>query len=314
MQDVMTKSFTTTLKEHDLVLQRTKTTTLQINIGLLCNLTCKHCHLNAGLGRKQIMSRKTMDQVSNFARKNAFELIDITGGAPEMVPDLVYFMELLRPYTKRMILRSNLTLLLEKHNSAILNSVRENKIALVASFPSVNKNQTDRQRGDGVWQKSIENLILLNTLGFGLPGSDLELTLVSNPTGAFMPVDQCKAEKKFKIDLARKWGIQFTNLFTFANVPLGRFRTWLEKSGNYSDYMAKLSGNFNGDTVANLMCRSLVSVSWDGYLYDCDFNQAANLPLSSTPTHITEIDRLPEGIGIATDTHCYACTAGAGFT
>jgi radical SAM/Cys-rich protein len=151
-------------------------------------------------------------------------------------------------------------------------------------------------------------------MGYGVQGSGLELSLVSNPTGAFMPTSQCLAEKKFKTDLARKWGIQFTSLFTFANVPLGRFRTWLETGNNYSAYMEKLSGNFNTDTVANLMCRSLISVSWDGYLYDCDFNLAANLPYNSKPTHITEIDSIQEEITVATDDHCYACTAGAGFT
>lgn len=310
----MTRSFTNTLKEHSLSIKRTKTTILQINVGFLCNLTCKHCHLNAGPARQEVMSRKTMDEIISFAKKNTFELADITGGAPEMVPDLVYLIENLIPHVKRMILRSNLVLLFDKKNDSIFDTIKKNSVAIVASFPSTNRNQMDSQRGDGIWQQCIDNLKRLNSMGYGVQGSGLELSLVANPTGAFMPVDQCLAEKKFKSDLARKWGIQFTNLFTFANVPLGRFRSWLEKGNNYSTYMNKLSGNFNADTVTNLMCRSLISVSWDGYLYDCDFNLAANLPYNAKPTHITEIDSVEEDIAIATDDHCYACTAGAGFT
>ncbi len=310
----MARSFSTTLKEHALSIKRAKTTTLQINVGFICNLTCKHCHLNAGPGRNEVMDRKTMDEVISFAQRNNFEIADITGGAPEMVPDLVYLIENLSPLVSKMILRSNLVLLLDKNNSSILQSVRENKVSIVASFPSVNKNQTNNQRGGGVWQKCIENLKHLNSMGYGIPGSPLELILVSNPTGAFMPADQCKAEEKFKKDLARKWGIQFTNLFTFANVPLGRFRAWLEKSNNYTTYMEKLSGNFNASTVNNLMCRSLISVAWNGTLHDCDFNLAAGLPFNTKTTHISEINTVPEEIGIATDDHCFACTAGSGFT
>ncbi len=310
----MTRPFNNALTENALSLKRTQTTTLQINVGLLCNLTCKHCHLNAGPGRHEIMDRKTMDDVIEFAQRNCFELVDITGGAPELVPDLVYLVENLRPHVKRMVLRSNLTMLLDEKNAHILETIKKHRVAIVASFPSINKNQTNSQRGDGVWQICIENLKRLNNMGYGLKGSGLELTLVSNPTGAFMPIAQCQAEKKFKDDMARKWGIEFSNLYTFANVPLGRFHAWLEKTGNYSAYMAKLSGSFNAATITNLMCRSLISVSWDGYLFDCDFNQAANLPFNSRATHVTEISTLPENVAIATDDHCYACTAGAGFT
>lgn len=231
-----------------------------------------------------------------------------------MVPDLCYLIRNLRPHVKKMILRSNLVLLLEDNNSTILDTLKNNKVAIVASLPSVNKNQTNSQRGDGVWQKSIENLQRLNDIGYGMDNSELELMLVANPAGAFMPSDQCRTETKFKADLARRWGIQFTNLFTFANVPLGRYRSWLEKSGNYHAYMKKLSQNFNTDTVTNLMCRTLISVSWNGYLHDCDFNIAANLPYNAKPTHVSNINILPEGTNIATDDHCYACTAGAGFT
>ncbi len=310
----MTKSFSHTLKEHSLQLKRGATSTLQINVGLLCNLVCKHCHLDCGPSRKEVMDRKTMDDVIAFAARNSFELADITGGAPEMVDDLEYLIDNLRPLVDRMILRSNLTLLLEDQYKDILDSLLENKVAIVASFPSINQGQTNSQRGDGVWQKSIESLQKLNELGYGIPKSDLELILVSNPTGAFMPTDQCIAEKKFKTDLAKKWNIQFTHLFTFANVPLGRFKKWLITSGNYDKYMEKLSGNFNGSTVTDLMCRTLISVSWDGYLYDCDFNQAADLHHGASPTHVNQVDKLPKDSTIVTDNHCYGCTAGAGFT
>lgn len=310
----MTSSFAKTLKETGLSIKRNRTTSLQVNVGQLCNLTCKHCHLNGGPGRKEVMSRKTMDDVICFAQKNSFELADITGGAPEMIPGLTYLIENLHSHVGGMSLRSNLTLLFSDKNAAILNTLKNNKVAIVASFPSVNENQMDSQRGKGVWQRCLDNLKQLNHIGYGIKDSGLELILVSNPTGAFMPTDQCRAEQKFKSDLARKWDIHFTRLFTFANVPLGRFLSWLNTSNNYAGYMKKLSGNFNAGTVANLMCRSLISVSWDGYLYDCDFNLAAKLPYNSKPTHITEVDTIPENVEIATDDHCYACTAGSGFT
>ena len=187
-------------------------------------------------------------------------------------------------------------------------------VALVASFPSVNQGQADAQRGDGVWEQSLTMLNRLNSLGYGKPDSDLELYLVSNPAGAFLPVKQCTAEKKIKADLARKWGVEFTGLFTFANVPIGRFRRWLESSGNLDSYMNKLADGFNPATLEGLMCRSLISVDWRGYLYDCDFNLAAGLPYSGNPIHITQALRPAEDSPIMTDDYCFACTVGAGFT
>jgi len=231
----MTKPFSHTLKKHGLQLKRGATTTLQINVGLLCNLVCKHCHLECGPHRKEVMNRKTMDDVIGFAQRNSFELIDITGGAPEMVSDLGYLIENLRPLVDKIILRSNLTLLLDEEYKDILQCLIDNKIAIVVSFPSTNKGQTNSQRGDGIWQKSIQGLQRLNEHGYGLPGSDLELILVSNPTGAFLPTDQCKAEKKFKEDMARKWNIQFTHLFTFANIPLGRLKNGLSQVAIMTD-------------------------------------------------------------------------------
>ncbi len=310
----MTESFQNTLIQHKLLLQRGQTHTLQINVGHVCNLACKHCHVDGGPGRKEIMTQKTMNDVIDFATNNSFIHGDITGGAPEMVPDIGYLVGKLAQLVKKLTFRSNLTLLLEMANKPLFELLLSNKIAIVASFPSTNKKQADSQRGKGVWQKSIDTLRQLNNVGYGVPGTGLELNLVANPTGAFMPVDQCRAEQKFKADLARKWDIQFTDLYTFANIPLGRFRSWLEQSNNLQTYMEKLAGNFNPATIESLMCRNLISVSWDGFLYDCDFNLAAGLHHGGTKTHVSELEHLAEGSQIITDTHCYGCTAGAGFT
>jgi radical SAM/Cys-rich protein len=307
-------NFAKTLTENNLQLLRDTTRTLQVNIGQICNLRCKHCHVNAGPQRKEVMSKETMTQVIEFAQKNSFETADITGGAPEMVPKIEYLVSGLHRAVNRLIFRSNLTLLLNEEYEHLFQLLLDTKTALVASFPSTNKTQADSQRGDGVWQSSIDALKKLNKAGYGIPGTGLKLDLVANPTGAFMPVEQCRAEQKFKSDLARKWDIKFTNLFTFANIPLGRFRTWLENTNNLTPYMDKLSGNFNPDTVEGLMCRSLISVSWDGYLFDCDFNLAAGLYHRGEKRHISTVETIEKGHQITTDNHCYGCTAGAGFT
>lgn len=306
--------FQQTLAAHALCLTRERATTLQINVGRLCNLACRHCHLDAGPGRSEVMSAATMDDVISLARRHSFNVIDITGGAPELVPGIASFLARLVPFTPRLMLRTNLLLLLAEENQDLLALCREHKVILVASFPSTNKGQTEAQRGRGVWDRSIQSLRQLNGLGYGKDGSGLELYLVSNPTGAFLPVDQCAAERKFRADLARKWGIAITGLFTFANVPLGRFRTWLHDSGNYDAYMAKLRDRFNPATITGLMCRSMLSVSWDGYLYDCDFNLAAGLPYSGEPVHASAALDIREGIAVMTDDYCFACTAGSGFT
>jgi radical SAM/Cys-rich protein len=310
----MVKTFQEKLAEHKLHLYRDKTCTLQVNVGRLCNLACRHCHVEAGPGRPEVMERQTMVDVIDFAGRFKFETADITGGAPELVPNLDYLLVNLHPLVDKLILRTNLVLLLHERFSALLNLCKELRVVLTASFPSTNIHQADSQRGQGVWQDSIEMLKRLNTMGYGMPDSGLELNLVSNPTGAFMPVEQCRAEKKFRMDLARRWDIHFTNLFTFANIPLGRFRTWLENSGNLLQYMERLTSGFNPETVSGLMCRSLISVSWDGYLYDCDFNLAADLPYTGRKVHITTVTELPCEIPVEVRDHCFACTAGAGFT
>jgi radical SAM/Cys-rich protein len=307
-------TFQKILSDHGLCLTRGKTTTLQVNIGRICNLACKHCHVEAGPGRSEIMSRRTMDHVIEFARRNSFPVIDITGGAPELVPGIAYLLENLAPLAPRIMLRSNLVILLDQEDGKLLELCRQLKVALVASFPSTNRSQTDAQRGEGTWKKSIHMLQRLNEIGYGKPDTGLDLYLVSNPAGAFLPANQCTAEKKFKADMARKWGLEFTSLFTFANVPLGRYRKWLVASDNYEAYMEKLLSSFNPATVADLMCRNLINISWDGFLYDCDFNMAAGLPYSGTPVHVSEVGKLEQGTPIMADDYCFSCTAGTGFT
>ncbi len=307
--------FHKTLLDSELILTRRKTSVLQINTGLLCNQACKHCHLSAGPGKTELMSRQTVNDIATFAARNNFASIDITGGAPEMNPELPYMIEKFKKIVPELIVRSNLSALYEAVNNNLLACLKNSKVVITVSFPSVNEKQTDAQRGSGIFNKSVSMLQRLNKIGYGIDGSGLILNLVSNPSGAFMPTSQEQAEKRFRSVLHSKWNIQFSNLFSFANVPLGRYKDWLEKSGNYSSYITKLADNFNKEAVDGLMCRNLMSVSWDGYVYDCDFNLAAGIVAGGQKTHISDLkEPFSFGTEIAVDNHCYACTAGAGFT
>jgi radical SAM/Cys-rich protein len=307
--------FTATLERHGLSLVRGEIHTLQINTGLLCNLRCRHCHLEAGPGHQEVMSRETMTTVTAFAERFPFQVFDITGGSPEMVPDLPFLIEGLAPLASRLMLRSNLTALAAPAAEGLLPLCIANRVVLIASFPSTNPSQTDAQRGAGVADAGIAMLGKLNASGYGVQGSGLELNLVSNPVGAFLPVIHEQAERKFRQDLLRKWGITFNNLYTFGNVPLGRFREWLVDSGNYDGYLRTLAEGFNPCTVEGLMCRTQLSVSWDGYIYDCDFNLAAGRPVGGRKTHVSELRQVPQaGSPIAVGSYCYACTTGSGFT
>ncbi|MCP4689269.1 MAG: radical SAM/Cys-rich domain protein [Desulfobacterales bacterium] len=308
--------FRETLESRGLELKRARTTTLQINVGLLCNQACRHCHLNAGPNRGDaMMDRGVMDEVAAYARRCGFEMADVTGGAPEMNPDLDYLIEALSGVVPGMMLRSNLTAINDSGGERLMALLKRRRVAVTASFPSINEAQADSQRGGGVFKRSIETLKKLNALGYGVDGSGLELNLVSNPTGAFLPPSQAGAEKRFRKILKTKWGVEFTRFFTFANVPLGRFRGWLVDSGNLDAYMEKLVSSFNPCAVEGLMCRTQVSVSHDGYLYDCDFNLAAGLPMGDQKTHVSEWSGPPPGkSAVSTAEYCYTCTAGAGFT
>lgn len=308
-------SFSQTLEQQGLILRRKQTDILQVNTGLLCNQACRHCHLAAGPDRDEIMDIKTMDQVIDFQKRCAVKVVDITGGAPELNPDLAYLVEKISPHTDTVMLRSNLSALFDAGDDPLLSVLKKNRVAIVSSFPSLDQAQTDSQRGKGIFNKSIEALILLNENGYGKEGTGLELNLVSNPAGAYLPSSQNATEKRYRKILLKKWGIVFNNAFSFANMPLGRFKDWLIRSGNYDTYIADLCSGFNPCTIPDLMCRTLVSVSWDGYLFDCDFNLAANIGKGNQKKHISQVDTCSfENDKIAVDNHCYACTAGSGFT
>ncbi len=308
-------SFSDKLTEHDLTLTRGKTVTAQINTGLLCNQACKHCHLGAGPDKKEVMTPAVMDEVVEYVRRGDFEMVDITGGAPEMVPDIEYLVKELSRCVPNMIFRSNLTAIGGNGYKSLLKLLADKKVSIVASLPSLNMAQVDSQRGTGVFDKSIESLRKFNAVGYGCEKTGLMLSLAVNPSGAFLASPQVGMEKKFKRDLLNKHNIVFNNLFTFNNVPVGRYRGWLESSGNMAGYILKLADSFNSCAVSGAMCRTQVSVNWDGYLYDCDFNLAEAIPLGGVPTHISETSSPPEeGTEVAVSDHCYACTAGAGFT
>ncbi len=308
-------SFSQTLSQHKLTLLHAATKTLQVNTGYLCNQACKHCHLSAGPNRKEIMSKTTIDQVINFQKRCAFETVDITGGAPEMNPDITYLVDNIAPLAGSTMFRSNLSALFDLKSNQLLDVLKKNKVTIVSSFPSLNLNQTDAQRGEGIFDKSIQALTMLNKHGYGQQGTGLELNLVSNPSGAFLPSSQTATQKRYREILQSKWNIVFNNAFTFANMPLGRFKNWLIKSGNYDAYLSKLHDSFNPCTITDLMCTSMISVSWDGFLFDCDFNLAANIPKGGEKLHITKVDNCDFSENkIAVENHCYACAAGSGFT
>jgi radical SAM/Cys-rich protein len=308
-------TFQQTLFQHGLELNRGSTTTLQINVGLACDLACRHCHLDAGPHRTELMSTETVEAVIACAKRIRFETIDITGGAPELLPQLPYLVERLAQLTSRLIVRSNLTALARPEYSALPDLYRCHQVVIVASLPAVNASQSESQRGNGTWNTCIAMLRRLNELGYGVEGSGLELDLVANPTGAFLPSGQSQTEHRFHQELQRRYNIDFNNLFTFANVPLGRFRTWLERSGNLDGYLLKLEESFNPCTLPGLMCRSLISVDWNGFIYDCDFNLSLGMYHGEQQKHISQLDALPlQGISIPVGDHCFSCTAGSGFT
>jgi radical SAM/Cys-rich protein len=307
--------FRSMLLRHALRLDRDRTTTLQVNVGLRCNQTCKHCHLDAGPGRSEMMSEATLDAVASAAARVPFEVIDITGGAPELNPHLPVMVERLAPLTARLMVRTNLSALEELGPDGLFEVFLRYRVGLVASFPALSPSQTDAQRGSGIFETTLRMLRVLNRIGYGVEGSGLDLDIVSNPVGAFLPSSQGQLEARFRSLLKDKWSILFNRLYTFANVPLGRFGRWLTASGNYERYMTRLVSSFNPCAVEGLMCRTLISVSWDGFLYDCDFNQAKGFFMGSRKTHISELQAPPRAdVPIAVGDHCYTCTAGAGFT
>ena len=289
---------------------------LQINLGYMCNQVCAHCHVDAGPERKEIMIRSTLEDCLLVMRQHTIVTVDLTGGAPEMHPDFRWFVTQIRETTavKEIIVRSNLTILLaNKKFNDLPDFFVKNKVHVISSLPFYKKNKTDRQRGDGVFQQSIEALQLLNNKGYGRPDSPLLLDLVYNPSGAFLPGDQQALETDFKRALKTDFGIDFHHLFTITNLPISRFLEYLLASENYEEYMQTLVEAFNPLAAKNVMCTNTLSVSWDGHLYDCDFNQMLQLKISSSVDHIHnfELGKVQDR-SIVLGQHCYGCTAGAG--
>ncbi|MFZ2447108.1 MAG: arsenosugar biosynthesis radical SAM (seleno)protein ArsS [Syntrophobacteraceae bacterium] len=307
--------FSAMLAKRGLVLKRGLTQILQVNTGFLCNQTCGHCHVEAGPDRREVMGPEVMDEVIAYAKRGRFELVDITGGAPELNPHIEKLLVGLSGVVPRIILRSNLTALNSPSGRRLAGLLKSLRIAVTASFPSTDAAEVVEQRGPGVLESSITSLRRLNELGYGNPGSGLDLDLVHNPARPVLPVPQARLETLLRSELQAGWGVTFNNLFSFANAPLGRFKKKLERSGGLDEYMAVLAGAFNPAALDGVMCRSLVTVSWDGRLFDCDFNLAAGVAMGGAPVSIAEMDGPPlPGSPIVVSDHCYACTAGAGFT
>ena len=287
---------------------------LQMNITRQCNLTCKHCHVQAGPQRKEAMRRETMAECIKVAGRSEITTIDITGGAPEMHPDLEWLIGELAALNKRLIVRSNLVVMLEPSYRHYMDIFAANKVELVGSLPDYNAQKADRQRGAGTFELVIEAIRELNQRSFGVPGSGLALHLVHNPVGAYLPGPQHALEAEYRRVLRDKHELEFNTLFCLVNSPIGRYRDYLKRTENLSDYMHTLQCAFNPQTLDSIMCRTTISVGCDGRLYDCDFNQMLNLPVNSgAPNHIETFDfaRLAER-EIVVRSHCFSCTAGAG--
>jgi radical SAM/Cys-rich protein len=288
----------------------------QINVGKMCNQVCKHCHVDAGPDRKEIMTQETMQQCIEILKKHKFSTLDLTGGAPEMNNNFRWFIEEIRHFDKeiKIIVRCNLTIILANPKYHDLPEFfKKHQIEVVSSLPFYTASRTDSQRGDGVFEDSIKALQMLNAVGYGIEGSGLNLNLVYNPAGAFLPAGQASLEKEFKRALKTKYQIEFNSLYCITNVPISRYLDYLIVSGNYSAYMDKLITAFNPVAAANVMCRNTLSIGWDGYLYDCDFNQMLDLKVASKSKHISEFDyEALNNRSIIINQHCYGCTAGAG--
>ncbi len=304
------------LQQSDLYpLRPTGIEIFQVNIGKMCNQTCKHCHVDAGPDRTEIMTKETMQQCLDVLKNNpSLKTVDLTGGVPEMNPDFRWFAEEIKKSDRHIIVRCNLTIILanKKYND-LPEFYKQNNIEVVSSLPFYKQGRTDRQRGNHVFEKSIAVLQMLNETGYGKENTGLILNLVYNPAGAFLPPKQQSLEKEYKETLMKDYGIEFNNLFTITNMPINRYLDYLLQSNNYEKYMEKLVDAFNPVAASNVMCRNTISIGWDGYIYDCDFNQMLELKVSSQAKHISEfnVDEL-NNRKILTGQHCYGCTAGAG--
>ena len=287
---------------------------LQVNVGKLCNQTCRHCHVDAGPDRREVMDRATMELCLHVLAQTEIPTLDITGGAPEMHPHFRWFVEQARHLGRQVIDRCNLTILLAPQYETLPNFLARHQVEVVASLPCYLAENTDQQRGEGVFAKSIEALRRLNAVGYGQPGSGLQLTLVYNPLGPTLPPSQSTLENAYRQELARRFGILFSKLITITNMPISRFLDDLVQQSKFDGYMELLVNAYNPVAAAGVMCRTTLSVGWDGRLYDCDFNQMLELGLTSGfPFHIRDFEKIRlDSRPIATGQHCFGCTAGSG--
>ncbi len=308
-------SFESRLAETGLdPLRATGINVFQINVGKLCNQTCRHCHVDAGPDRLETMSRETAGHCIAVLAQTDIPTVDLTGGAPELNPNFRWLVEQARALGRHVMDRCNLSVLLLPSQSDLPDFLARHDVEIVASLPYYRAGQTDAQRGEGVFDKSIQALRLLNELGYGRDGTGLQLNLVYNPVGAFLPPKQDSIEAHFRRELAARHQVSFNRLYTITNMPISRFLEFLLDSGNYAAYMERLANAFNPSAAAGVMCRHTLSVGWDGTLYDCDFNQMLDLPLRhGAPSHLRDFDMTQlRHRRIVTGNHCYGCTAGSG--
>ena len=288
----------------------------QVNLGYRCNMACSHCHLYGGRGRTQEMGRDTVETVLQILKENEIGVLDITGGAPELNRHFRHLVQEAGSSGSHVIVRTNLTVFLEEGLRDLTEFYSDNRIEVIASLPHYSESDVDRIRGNGAFQKSIRALKILNSLGYGKDATGKVLNLVHNPAGAFLPPPQTTLEQDYRLELSKRFGISFNNLYVFTNAPVGRFRDHLIITNRLNEYIGRLAAAFNPGTLEGLMCRHMISVGWDGRIYDCDFNQALGLSVDSdSPQHIGGFD-LPRFTGrkINVGDHCYACTAGQGST
>ncbi len=307
-------SFKDILRYNELELKRKEIETIQINVGKKCNQACTHCHVNGGPNREEVMDKKTIDRVLELiAKDKSINTVDITGGAPELNPEFRYLISELASLGKTILNRCNLTVLFESGQEDTAEFLAKYKVQIMASLPCYLEENVDSQRGDDVFKKSIAALKKLNSLGYRKDDTGLILNLVFNPKGGTLPPPQIALEEDYKKHLKEHYDIEFNNLFTITNMPISRFSEALKREGKYEEYYNVLVDNFNPKTALNIMCRDLLSISWDGKIHDCDFNQALELSLSSEPLSIWEIDSFCDvEKEICFDNHCFACTAGSG--
>jgi radical SAM/Cys-rich protein len=304
------------LKETDFpAIARDRLETLQMNLGYLCNLACIHCHVNAGPNRKELMDRSTMETALSVAERFGAETLDLTGGSPEMNPEFRWLVEQAKSRGMHVMDRLNPTIMTEPGYEWVGPFLAQHDIEVVASLPCYSRENVDAQRGNGVFESSITALQQLNELGYGREGSGKVMNLVYNPLGATLPPPQEALEDDYKRLLSEEFGIEFNNLFTLTNMPIKRFGAILLSKGEFNDYMTLLKNAYQADNLKAVMCRSLISVDYRGYVYDCDFNQMLALPLegAAQDTHLSDLlerEELPRRIGVAE--HCYGCTAGQG--